>query len=299
MITVIIPAKNEKRNLTELLHSLKKQTYRKKIEILVVDGKSEDGTREVAKNYGCRVIVQKRLGISNARNLGWKHAQGNILIFLEADQIIDKHFLHEVDIAFRTDLNKARANYISMRRNWIQKALAVQIELTSKRQYVASFPTIFRKWVLQKSGGWDERIDFAEDREFPKRLENIGGRTLLLNKAIVHAKPVDSLTKLFKQGRWYGRNIINYFDRTRDFVTLFAVLAYSAFIPLLLLSYISSFFTFLFVLDLIIFLSYALMGFFSTESPYAFLMIPVNIVRGAGELVGLVESFFGRKKGKL
>lgn len=86
MLSVIIPAKNEERNLPEMLESFKKQKYKKKFEIIVVDGKSTDRTREIAKDYGCRVVVQKRLGISNARNLGWKKAKGSVLIFLEADQ---------------------------------------------------------------------------------------------------------------------------------------------------------------------------------------------------------------------
>jgi glycosyltransferase involved in cell wall biosynthesis len=62
MISVIIPARNEEKNLPELLESLKNQTYKKKFEIIVVDGKSKDRTREIAKSYGCRVIVQKEIG---------------------------------------------------------------------------------------------------------------------------------------------------------------------------------------------------------------------------------------------
>jgi cellulose synthase/poly-beta-1,6-N-acetylglucosamine synthase-like glycosyltransferase len=40
MISIIIPARNEEKNLPELLESLKNQTYKKKFEIIVVDGKS-------------------------------------------------------------------------------------------------------------------------------------------------------------------------------------------------------------------------------------------------------------------
>ena len=299
MISIIIPARNEEKNLPELLESLKNQTYKKKFEIIVVDGKSKDRTREIAKSYGCRVIVQKKLGISNARNLGWKKAKGNVLIFLEADHKVNKDFVKNVEKAFKDRKVKcARPIVIPLKRNWIQKALAVQIELATRRQRAWEFPTIFRKEVLKKTGGWDESIDFAEDREFPQRLKRLGFKTVLLKNCIVYAKPVDSLGKLFKQGRWYGRNIFSYFKKTRDLITLGGVFIYSSFLPLLFLSFFHKFFLFLFVIDFSFLFIYSFIGFIITKSLYALGMIPINVVRGAGELIGMIESI-KKNKGKL
>jgi cellulose synthase/poly-beta-1,6-N-acetylglucosamine synthase-like glycosyltransferase len=299
MISVIIPARNEEKNLPELLESLKNQIYKKKFEIIVVDGKSKDRTREIAKSYGCRVIVQKKLGISNARNLGWKKAKGNVLIFLEADHKVNKDFVKNVEKAFKDRKVKcARPIVIPVKRNLIQKTLAVQIELTTRRQRAWEFPTIFRKEVLKKTGGWDESIDFAEDREFPQRLKRHGFKTVLLKNCIVYAKPADSFGKLFKQGRWYGRNIFGYFKKTRDWITLGGVLIYSSFLPLLFLSFFHKFFLFLFVIDFSFLFIYSFIGFIITKSLYAFGMIPINVVRGAGELIGMIESI-KKNKGKL
>jgi cellulose synthase/poly-beta-1,6-N-acetylglucosamine synthase-like glycosyltransferase len=299
MISVIIPARNEEKNLPELLESLKNQTYKKKFEIIVVDGKSKDRTREIAKSYGCRVIVQKKLGISNARNLGWKKAKGNVLIFLEADHKVNKDFVKNVEKTFKDRKVKcARPIIIPLKRNWIQKTLAVQIELTTRRQRAWEFPTIFRKEVLKKTGGWDESIDFAEDREFPQRLKRLGFKTVLLKNCIVYAKPVDSLGKLFKQGRWYGRNIFGYFKKTRDLITLGGVFIYSSLLPLLFLSFFHKFFLFLFVIDFSFLFIYSFIGFIITKNLYALGMIPINVVRGAGELIGMIESI-KKNKGKL
>jgi cellulose synthase/poly-beta-1,6-N-acetylglucosamine synthase-like glycosyltransferase len=299
MISVIIPARNEEKNLPELLESLKNQTYKKEFEIIVVDGRSKDKTREIARSYGCRVIVQKKLGISNARNLGWKKAKGNVLVFLEADHKVNKDFIKNVDKAFKNkEVECARPVVIPVERNWIQKALAVQIELATRRQRAWEFPTIFRKEVLKKTGGWDESIDFAEDREFPQRLKKLGFKTFLLKNCIVYAKPVDSLRKLFKQGRWYGRNVFSYFKKTRDLITLGGVFIYSSFLPLLFLSFFHKFFLFLFVIDFSFLFIYSFIGFIITKNLYALGMIPINVVRGAGELIGMIESI-KKNKGKL
>lgn len=300
MISVVIPARNEEKNLPELLESLKKQNFRKKFEIIVVDGKSKDRTREIARSYNCKVIVQRKLGISNARNLGWKNAKGNIIVFLEADHMVNKNFLKEIYKTFKDKKVKcARPVVKPVKNNWIQKALAVQIELATRRQKAWEFPTIFRKEVLKKVGGYDESINFAEDRELPQRVKKAGYKTILIKKAIVYAKPVDSLIKLFKQGRWYGRNIFSYFKKTKDFITLIGMLVYSLFIPLLILGVFFKLFLYLFLLNFILLFFYSLKGFMLTKSPYAFLILPINIVRGLGEFIGMIENIFIKNRGKL
>jgi cellulose synthase/poly-beta-1,6-N-acetylglucosamine synthase-like glycosyltransferase len=300
MISVIIPARNEEKNLPELLESLKHQTYKKKFEIIIVDGKSKDRTREIARSYGCKVIVQRKLGISNARNLGWKKAKGNVLIFLEADHKVNRDFIKNVEKAFKNRKIKcARPIVIPVKRNWIQKALAVQIELTTRRQKAWEFPTIFRKEVLESTGGWDESIGFAEDREFPIRIKKAGYRSVLKKQAIVDATPVQNFCKLFKQCRRYGRNIFSYFKKTKDYVTLAGVLVYSSFFPFLFLVIFHKFFLFLFILDFLVLFLYSLKGFLLTKNFYAFGMIPANIVRGLGELIGMIESIKKKERGKL
>lgn len=192
----------------------------------------------------------------------------------------------------------ARPNIIPVQKNWIQKSLAVQIELASRRQRVWEFPTIFRKEVLKKTGGWDERIDFAEDRELPVRIKKLGYKSVLIRNAVVYTKPVNSVGKLLRQGRWYGRNIVGYFKRTRDFTTLFGVLVYSSFVPFVILSFLHHIFLLASVFDLGVLFIYSLKGFLLTRSLYAFLMIPINVVRGFGELVGIVERVFKKGRGR-
>ena len=88
-LSVIIPARNEERNLPHLLASLRDQT-RRPDEIIVVDDGSEDGTRRVAESFGVRVIECPPLppgwtGKTWAVWNGYKHAGGDVLVFLDAD----------------------------------------------------------------------------------------------------------------------------------------------------------------------------------------------------------------------
>lgn len=88
-ISVIIPARNEERNIGHLLSSLQKQTTAP-LEIIVVNDDSEDATATLSEKLGARVIEAGRLpdgwnGKSWACHQGALHATGDWLLFLDAD----------------------------------------------------------------------------------------------------------------------------------------------------------------------------------------------------------------------
>lgn len=86
MISVIVPALNEEATILDCLESLAAQSIpRGTYEIIVVDGGSSDRTREYAKPVADRVISQKRAGIGGARGDGAEAANGDILVFTDAD----------------------------------------------------------------------------------------------------------------------------------------------------------------------------------------------------------------------
>lgn len=88
-VSIIIPARNEEKNLPVLLESLGRQGTRVH-EIIVVDDESTDGTAEVARAMGARVIragplPEGWLGKANACHRGAMAATGDWLLFLDAD----------------------------------------------------------------------------------------------------------------------------------------------------------------------------------------------------------------------
>lgn len=88
-LSIIIPARNEERNIKELLALLTK-TIHNNIEIIVVDDDSSDETYQIAKEFGVVVLKatskpDKWLGKSWACFVGAKQAKGNQLLFLDAD----------------------------------------------------------------------------------------------------------------------------------------------------------------------------------------------------------------------
>lgn len=88
LISAIIPAFNAERYLAEAIDSVISQTYRP-VDIVLVDDGSTDGTRAVAERYeaSVRYVFQTNAGIGAARNRGIDMARGELLAFLDADDL--------------------------------------------------------------------------------------------------------------------------------------------------------------------------------------------------------------------
>ncbi len=100
-ISVIIPTLNEERYLPKLLDSLKRQEgweWGRDFEVIVSDDGSADGTAGIARKYGAVFLEWdgSPTGPGMARNRGAKHAKAGVLLFLDADVVVDEGFLDEV-----------------------------------------------------------------------------------------------------------------------------------------------------------------------------------------------------------
>lgn len=102
MVSIIIPAHNEQDYLGPTLDALLKQDY-PNFEIVVVANGCTDKTCQVARERCHRLIDLRERGLSRARNVGAREAMGNILIFLDADTILEKDALSKISTRFTRD----------------------------------------------------------------------------------------------------------------------------------------------------------------------------------------------------
>jgi glycosyltransferase involved in cell wall biosynthesis len=98
--SVIIPTYNEGDVILECLKSLEKQTL-EDFEVIIVDDGSTDGAIDVTSKFTVKglpvsLLYQKHLGPGVARNLGAKHANSNVLVFVDADMTFSRNFLKEL-----------------------------------------------------------------------------------------------------------------------------------------------------------------------------------------------------------
>ena len=103
-ISVVIPTYNEETNIKETLIAIKKQKCDIPYEIIVVDGKSSDKTVSIAKNFA-KVYISPQKGKVFQLNYVVPKTSGDLLLFLDADTLIEPFFLQKIYKIFEKDKN--------------------------------------------------------------------------------------------------------------------------------------------------------------------------------------------------
>lgn len=177
MLSIVIPALNEEKNIKSLLGSIKNQDFND-YEIIVADAGSKDNTKKIAKKYGCKLV---KGGLpAYGRNAGAKAAKGNILLFLDADVILKKNTLGRILKEFRRKKLKIATFFLlPSGKKKAPKFLFtffynIPIFLLEKVLPHAAMGILVNKSLFNKLGGFDEKITLAEDHDLARRGKKLG-----------------------------------------------------------------------------------------------------------------------------
>jgi glycosyltransferase involved in cell wall biosynthesis len=179
-LSVVIPAYNEGTYVGRLLEALAKQSF-KDFEVIVSDAQSKDGTQEVVESYkdqlDIKFIEAPPQGPAFGRNQGAKHARGEWLLFLDADDDIDDPDFVKLLLVE----TKKRGWQSASAKMKMKKAFGIAILynyqklLSHTRHPVASGWCILTKTsIFQEVGGFNEKIQFGEDYEYVSRVGKHG-----------------------------------------------------------------------------------------------------------------------------
>lgn len=100
-ISVIIPAYNEEKYIAKTLESLMKQSVIPD-EIIVVDNNSKDKTASIAKEFGAKVVSEKKQGMIHARNKGFDSAKYELIARCDSDVILPPNWIKKILKNFET-----------------------------------------------------------------------------------------------------------------------------------------------------------------------------------------------------
>lgn len=91
LVSVVVATKNSSRHLSDVIRSIQMQSLGStisEIEILVVDGMSDDNTRDIAQKFGLQVVENPHIDAINGKYLGFCNARGSYVTFLDHDEIL-------------------------------------------------------------------------------------------------------------------------------------------------------------------------------------------------------------------
>ena len=228
-ISVILPVRNEVRSLGRLLDQLVQQAYPEdRFEILVADGRSSDGTRELVAAkasiapVSMRVVDNPGIRSGAGRNAGVMAATGEIILFIDGHCEIPSTRLLQDTVALLEEsgadclcrpqpliafspqgigriIADARASALGHGRDSL-------IYNMSHRGFVhpASSGATYRRPVFERLGMYDENFDACEDVEFNTRVAAAGYKAYTDPRLTVYYEPRRSFGGLFRQMMRYG-----------------------------------------------------------------------------------------------
>ena len=232
MVSVIIPVYNEEKTVTNCLTSLKLQNY-KPLEIIIVDDGSTDESKVKSlpaqagqkskvqlKIKNLKILSQPHLGPGAARNLGAKYAKGEILVFVDADMTFAKDFIAQLvkPIEKKEVIGTfSKEEYLLNKDNlwaicWNINRYVINGWKLDGHVYERILPTyypnhqpVFRailKKEFDRVGGFDN-IGYTDDWTLSRKL-NIEAQ--VVPGAVFYHRNPQTLTEIFKQARWIGKN---------------------------------------------------------------------------------------------
>ncbi len=225
-VSILIPARDEEKVIGRLLQRLTELTYPKeKIQVVIVDDASSDGTGEIADAFAkehanFQVLHRNKMeggkGKTAAMNAGLAHSTGEILLCFDADYYPQKNIMEKLTKPFadpKVGAVQGRVVVLNEPQNLITRLVAleriggyrVDQEARGKLGLIAQFGgTVggFRRSLLESLGRWDEHI-LAEDTDLTFRVHLAGYRVRYVGDAECYEEAVDSLGKYWSQRyRW-------------------------------------------------------------------------------------------------
>lgn len=172
-LSIIIPAYNEARALPTTLAALSRsiELCNKECQVVVVDNGSEDDTGHVATHAGVSLVYEPRPGIGIARNAGARAADGDFLLFIDADVITSRFALRVmVEAIEQEDLKLGGLRAIYSPRKLSSWFICAYWDWRRSKggapQGVAQFVA---RNIFEAVGGYDEMLRMSEDIEFYHR----------------------------------------------------------------------------------------------------------------------------------
>jgi glycosyltransferase involved in cell wall biosynthesis len=226
LVTVIVPCRNEERWIGPCLQSILDNDYpRDRLEVMVVDGLSDDGTRSVVESFAAlfpqlQLLSNEKKITPTALNLGIAAARGSVIVRMDAHVEYPRDYLSSL-IALLQESGADNVGGVCRTLPANDSAIARAVALgmshplgvgnshfrigATEDRWVDTVPFgCYRRDVFARIGLFDEELVRNQDDELNLRLIKHGGRILLSPRIVCKYYARDSLLKLWRMYYQYG-----------------------------------------------------------------------------------------------
>jgi len=183
MISIIIPTYNEGDQIEETIRQIHDANGNEIIEIIVVDGGSQDQTMSIARKCGALTILSKKKGRAAQMNRGASAANGKVLYFLHADSIPPGNFTNLIMTALAKGYYSGCFRLRFDQSHWFLNANCWFTRFDINAVRFGDQSLFVTNEAFHKSGGFNESLLMMEDQEIIHRIKKFG-RFTVMNAAV-------------------------------------------------------------------------------------------------------------------
>lgn len=225
-VSIVVPCRNEQRYIVECLDSILACDYpRDRLEVLVVDGMSDDGTRQILTDYATRhpevrMLDNPRRITPVALNVAIRAARGEIIVRMDAHVVYPTNYVSRLVAAldeFGADNAGAVLRTLPANQTAMGRAIAIGMSHpfgvgtsyfrigTAEPRWVDTIAFFcIRKSTFDRVGLFDEELIRHQDGEFNARLIKAGGRILLIPDVVSYYYARSTLHQVGRMFYQYG-----------------------------------------------------------------------------------------------
>lgn len=227
-VSVLMPVRNEGAYLAQSLGGVLAQDYpSERLEVLVADGMSTDGTRDVIRSYqttypNLRLLDNPGLIVSTGLNAAIAVAQGDVIVRVDGHTVIAPDYVRQcVEELRTTEADNVGGRMVGIGEGSFARAVTLatshafgvggaRFHYSDEREWVDTvYMGAWRRDVFDRIGLFDEELVRNQDDELNCRLRDLGGRVLLSPKIksryAVRSGPRALFSQYFQYGFWKVR----------------------------------------------------------------------------------------------
>ena len=212
--SIVIPAYNEEEHIGSCLQSIFDSDYGSaRYEVIVVDNGSQDKTYEIALNSGRAKVFQLLEGnVGAVRNYGAAKAQGQILVFIDADCLMDKDWLNRAEQLIRDRPNCAYGGGAKLPNNatWIETSWLLESKgQPTLPKHLIGASTMISKELFLKVNGFHELVSSGEDTDLHRRLASKNTHVFIGHVLdVTHLGNAKTCSQFIKRQIWHSENYL-------------------------------------------------------------------------------------------
>lgn len=210
-VSIIIPAYNSEETIAECISAAQNLDWDGEVEVIVVNDGSRDRTADIALSFpGVKVITVPNGGAPRATNIGIQAARNDIVVSLDADAMLEKHWLQKIMPSFDDPSVGAVAGYALTGNEGVWgKIMGWDVELRLDKiktysDHLYTMNTAYRRQALSKVGMFDEQLRISYDGDISRRLTAAGYRLVLRKDATCRHYWRDDLRGFLRQQYKYA-----------------------------------------------------------------------------------------------